>query len=156
MCGICGIFNLTLETARSRVAIDSMSARIAHRGPDSAGKFELPYLALAVRRLSIIDLETGDQPLSNETGDITAVFNGEIYNYRELSRQLAERGHRLRTHSDGEVIVHLYEERGVDFVQELNGMFSIALWDEKRKRLMVARDRAGEKPLYYWSDRQTL
>ena len=156
MCGICGILNLALEPLRSRAAIESMSARIAHRGPDSQGKFELPYLALAIRRLSIIDLETGDQPLANETGDVTLVFNGEIYNYRDLSRQLAERGHRFRTHSDGEVIAHLYEERGLDFVQELNGMFAIALWDEKRKRLVLARDRAGEKPLYYWSCGQTL
>ncbi len=156
MCGICGIFNLALEPLRSRAAIDSMSARITHRGPDSQGKFEHPYLALAIRRLSVIDLETGDQPLTNETGDVTLVFNGEIYNYREISRQLEQRGHRFRTHSDGEVIAHLYEERGLDFVQELNGMFAIALWDDTRKRLVLARDRAGEKPLYYWTGNRTL
>lgn len=150
MCGICGILNTTFEPLDALNPIERMSARILHRGPDSYGKFELPYLSLAIRRLSIIDLETGDQPLSNETGDVTLVFNGEIYNYRELRKQLIEHGHRFRTHSDGEVIVHLYEERGEDFVEELNGMFAIALWDESRKRLVLARDRAGEKPLYYW------
>ena len=127
-----------------------MSKRIIHRGPDSQGKFELPYLALAIRRLSIIDLVTGDQPLSNETGEVTLVFNGEIYNYRELTEQLLARGHRFKTHSDGEVIAHLYEEQGPDFVRDLNGMFAIALWDDRAKRLVLARDRAGEKPLYYW------
>jgi asparagine synthase (glutamine-hydrolysing) len=150
MCGICGIFNITLEPLDSLNPIERMAARILHRGPDSYGKFELPYLSLAIRRLSIIDLETGDQPLSNETGDVTLVFNGEIYNYRELRKQLTERGHHFRTHSDGEVIAHLYEERGEDFVEELNGMFAIALWDVNRRRLVLARDRAGEKPLYYW------
>lgn len=133
-----------------------MSSRIAHRGPDSEGKFEHPYLALAIRRLSIIDLETGDQPLSNETGDITLVFNGEIYNYRELRRDLLGRGHQFKTHSDGEVIAHLYEERREDFVRELNGMFAIALWDDQRRRLVLARDRAGEKPLYYAHLGETL
>ena len=150
MCGICGILNLSLEPARNRERIDAMSKRIEHRGPDSHGKFELPHMALAIRRLSIIDLATGDQPLSNENGEVTLVFNGEIYNYRELRRALIDRGHCFRTQSDGEVIVHLYEDRGPDFVRELNGMFAIALWDQRRGRLVLARDRAGEKPLYYW------
>ena len=127
-----------------------MSQRIEHRGPDSHGKFELSHVALAIRRLSIIDLATGDQPLSNETGEVTLVFNGEIYNYRELRQQLLARGHSFRTQSDGEVIAHLYEDRGPDFVRELNGMFAIALWDQRAGRLVLARDRAGEKPLYYW------
>src|SRR5712692_9424567 len=99
MCGICGILNLALEPVAHRERIDPMSARLEHRGPDSHGKFELPLLALAVRRLSIIDLETGDQPLSNETGDVTLVFNGEIYNYRELRRLLLDHGHQFQTHS---------------------------------------------------------
>jgi len=136
--------------------IDPMAACIFHRGPDSGGKFQLPYLALAIRRLSIIDLETGNQPLTNEAGDVTLVFNGEIYNYRELCEGLRERGHHLKTHSDGEAIIHLYEEQGPDCLRELNGMFAIALWDERAKRLLLARDRAGEKPLYYWSDGHTL
>jgi asparagine synthase (glutamine-hydrolysing) len=156
MCGICGILNLALEPAAHRERIEAMSARLQHRGPDSCGKFELPYLALAIRRLSIIDLETGDQPLGNETGEVTLVFNGEIYNYRELRGQLLGRGHRFRTRADGEVIAHLYEEKGPDFVHELNGMFAIALWDNRAKRLVLARDRAGEKPLYYWRGNSTL
>jgi asparagine synthase (glutamine-hydrolysing) len=156
MCGICGILSLALEPVAHRDRIDAMSARLEHRGPDSHGKFELPYLALAIRRLSIIDLETGDQPLSNESGDVTLVFNGEIYNYRELREQLLDRGHHFKTHADGEVIAHLYEEQGPDFVRELNGMFAIALWDDRAKRLVLARDRAGEKPLYYWHRNSTL
>ena len=127
-----------------------MSSRLVHRGPDSAGTFELPYLALAIRRLSIIDLKTGDQPLTNETGSVILVFNGEIYNYRELRSKLIDRHHQFRTHSDGEVAAHLYEEMGLDFVNELNGMFAIALWDREKTRLVLARDRAGEKPLFYW------
>jgi asparagine synthase (glutamine-hydrolysing) len=156
MCGICGIHNLDLKPLDSRDLIDRMSAQIRHRGPDSQGKFERPHLTLAIRRLSIIDLETGDQPLSNETGDVTLIFNGEIYNYRELRKGLLERGHRFKTQSDGEVIAHLYEENGADFVRELNGMFAIALWDERVKRLVLARDRTGEKPLYYWQHNGTL
>jgi asparagine synthase (glutamine-hydrolysing) len=133
-----------------------MAASIYHRGPDSAGKFELPHVALAIRRLSIIDLETGNQPLYNEAGDIALVFNGEIYNYRDLREGLLNRGHHLRTHSDGETIIHLYEEQGPDCLRELNGMFAIALWDGRLKRLMLARDRVGEKPLYYWRGADTL
>jgi asparagine synthase (glutamine-hydrolysing) len=156
MCGICGILNLQHRPLAHAERIDAMAARLFHRGPDSGGKFQLPHLALAIRRLSIIDLETGNQPLSNETGDITLVFNGEIYNYRELCEGLRERGHHFKTHSDGEAIIHLYEERGVDCLRELNGMFAIALWDHRARRLLLARDRAGEKPLYYWRDGQTL
>ena len=156
MCGICGILNLKLDSAAVGERIGPMSATIEHRGPDSHGTFELPYVALAIRRLSIIDLETGDQPLSNETGDVTLVFNGEIYNYRELRQELLARGHKFKTRSDGEVIVHLYEERGPDFVRDLNGMFALALWDDRRKRLVLARDRAGEKPLFYWLRENTL
>ncbi len=156
MCGICGIHNLALKPLNCREVIDRMSERLRHRGPDSHGKFELPHLAFAIRRLSIIDLKTGDQPLSNETGDITLVFNGEIYNYRELRKELLGQGHRFKTQSDGEVIAHLYEEKGTDFVRDLNGMFTIALWDNPARRLVLARDRAGEKPLYYWQHDDTL
>ena len=156
MCGICGLLNLKLEPLSDRQRIEPMSARSEHRGPDSHGRFELPYVALDIRRLSIIDLETGAQPLSNETGEVTLVFNGEIYNYRELRRPLLESGHCFKTQSDGEVIVHLYEELGPDFVRELNGMFALALWDDRRRRLVLARDRAGEKPLFYWVGNHTL
>ncbi len=150
------MLNLQLAPLEHGERIDRMSARLTHRGPDSDGKFVLPHVALAIRRLSIIDLETGNQPLSNEGGEITLVFNGEIYNYRELRRGLSERGHHFKTQSDGEVIAHLYEEQGPDCLRELNGMFAIALWDSGRKRLLLARDRAGEKPLYYWRGGQTL
>jgi asparagine synthase (glutamine-hydrolysing) len=156
MCGICGIFNLQLQPLEHGDRINEMAARIFHRGPDSGGKFQQSHIALAIRRLSIIDLQTGNQPLSNETGEITLVFNGEIYNYKELCEGLLKRGHHFRTHSDGEAIIHLYEEQGPDCLRELNGMFAIALWDNRTKRLLLARDRAGEKPLYYWRDDQTL
>ncbi len=156
MCGICGIYNLAQDPLKDGVAIERMSRRLEHRGPDSAGFLKLPYLALAIRRLSIIDLESGDQPLANESGNIKLVFNGEIYNYRELTSSLGERGHRFRTRSDGEVIAHLYEEVGLEFATQLNGMFAIALWDAGTRRLVLARDRAGEKPLYYWLQGNTL
>ncbi len=156
MCGICGIFNTVLDPLTHGERIGRMSQSLAHRGPDSQGEFKLPCLALAVRRLSIIDLETGEQPLRNEAGDVTVVFNGEIYNFRETRRKLEQRGHCFRTQSDGEVIAHLYEQHGPEFVRELNGMFAIALWDDRRKRLVLARDRAGEKPLYYWLENHTL
>jgi asparagine synthase (glutamine-hydrolysing) len=156
MCGICGIFNLQHQPLAHGEHIDAMAQTLFLRGPDSGGKFQLPHVALAIRRLSIIDLETGNQPLSNEAGDITLVFNGEIYNYRELCKGLLDRGHHFKTHSDGEAIIHLYEEKGPDCLRDLNGMFAIALWDHRNKRLLLARDRAGEKPLYYWLDGQTL
>lgn len=156
MCGICGMFNTSLAPLEHRLAIGPMSASLTHRGPDSSGLFEMPYLALAIRRLSIIDLETGNQPLSNESGDVTLVYNGEIYNYRELRKDLLERGHQFKTRSDGEVIAHLYEDLGENFLRELSGMFAIALWDETRKKLLLARDRAGEKPLYYWRSGSTF
>jgi asparagine synthase (glutamine-hydrolysing) len=156
MCGICGILNLQHQPLEHPDRIDAMAARIFHRGPDSGGFFRSPQVALAIRRLSIIDLETGDQPLANESGDITLVFNGEIYNYREICEGLRARGHHLKTRSDGEAIIHLYEEQGPDCLRELNGMFAIALWDHRAQRLLLARDRAGEKPLYYWRQGDTL
>jgi len=156
MCGICGIFNLHLDPVTRADRIGPMTDRLTHRGPDSEGRFLRPYLALGIRRLKIIDLETGDQPLANESGTVTLVYNGEIYNFRELRQQLLERGHEFRTQSDGEVIAHLYEEKGPDCLEDLNGMFAVALWDEPNRRLLLARDRAGEKPLYYWTGGDTL
>ena len=126
-----------------------MNERLVHRGPDSEGTFLDGPVALAMRRLSIIDLESGDQPISNEDGRIHVIQNGEIYNYAELRRRLESAGHRFKTHSDTEVLVHLYEERGLDFVKELRGMFAIALWDSIHRRFVLARDRFGIKPLYY-------
>jgi len=126
-----------------------MAAAIAHRGPDDEGFYFKENVAMGMRRLSIIDLATGRQPISNEDGSVWVVFNGEIYNFPELRKRLLARGHRFSTHSDTEVIVHLYEDHGDDLVDHLNGMFAFALWDERRRRLLVARDRAGEKPLYF-------
>ena len=126
-----------------------MSRRLSHRGPDSDGVFHQGRAALAARRLSIIDLDGGDQPVANEDGSVVVVQNGEIYNHRELRRELERRGHRFATASDTEVLVHLYEEHGDGFLERLRGMFALALWDSRAARLLLARDRFGIKPLYY-------
>src|SRR4051812_5601717 len=126
-----------------------MSGTLVHRGPDSFGEFSDGDVALAARRLSIIDLETGDQPIANEDGTVHVVQNGEIYNYRELRHELERAGHRFRTHGDTEVLLHLYEEHGEGFAERLRGMFAVAIWDAPRRRLVLARDRFGIKPLYY-------
>ena len=149
MCGICGIATARPGTSPDLDAVARMNGRLVHRGPDSDGIFHGDGVALAMRRLSIIDLEGGDQPIANEDGSVTVVHNGEIYNYRELRGELERRGHRFRTHSDTEVLVHLYEEHGDDFLERLRGMFAIALWDARERRLLLARDRFGIKPLYY-------
>ena len=149
MCGICGLVALH-ERARPDVeALARMNAELTHRGPDSAGSITSGAAALAMRRLSIIDLPGGDQPIANEDGSVVVVLNGEIYNYRELRDDLRRRGHEFRTASDTEVLVHLYEERGDAFVADLRGMFAFALWDSRRARLLAARDRFGIKPLVY-------
>src|SRR5438132_5642465 len=126
-----------------------MATTLAHRGPDGDGAAIAGHAALGCRRLAIIDVAGGAQPLRNETGDVIAVCNGEIYNSAKLRAALEARGHRFRTRSDAEVLPHLYEEHGVDFVNALDGMFGLALWDARRGRLILARDRLGEKPLYY-------
>lgn len=126
-----------------------MLASIYHRGPDGEGKFERPGLTLGMRRLAIIDLAGGDQPIFNEDRSVAVVFNGEIYNFRELRTELERHGHRFETRSDTEVLVHGYEQWGDDMLHHLAGMFALALWDENRRRLLVARDRFGKKPLYY-------
>ena len=144
MCGIAGFTG-----PNDRAALERMTQSLRHRGPDSAGFWEGPGVSLGVRRLAIIDVATGEQPVFNEDKTVAVVFNGEIYNYIELRQQLERAGHRFSTdHSDTEVIVHLYEDRGLDFLHELNGMFAIALWDARRRRLVLARDRLGIKPLY--------
>jgi asparagine synthase (glutamine-hydrolysing) len=129
-----------------------MSAKLVHRGPDSDGTFAGGEVALAARRLAIIDLETGDQPIANEDATVHVVQNGELYNYRELREELERDGHRFRTHGDTEVLVHLYERDGLAFARRLRGMFAVALWDAARRRLVLARDRYGIKPLYYRAD----
>ena len=126
-----------------------MNAKLAHRGPDSEGTFLDGGVGIAARRLSIIDLETGDQPLANEDGRVRVAQNGEIYNYRELRAELAAKGHRFTSHGDTEVIAHLYEEYGLDFAASLRGMFAVAIWDANEQRLILGRDRFGIKPLYY-------
>jgi asparagine synthase (glutamine-hydrolysing) len=147
MCGICGI--ATAGEQPSRELIRKMCSTIVHRGPDGEGVFVAPGVGLGMRRLAIIDLVTGDQPMANESGSVQIVFNGEIYNFQELRRDLESRGHRFATHSDTEVVPHLYEEHGPGFAEKLNGMFAIALWDAEAGRLVLARDRIGIKPLFY-------
>jgi asparagine synthase (glutamine-hydrolysing) len=150
MCGICGI--ATTNGAADADQVATMSGTLVHRGPDSSGQFTDGTVALAARRLSIIDLETGDQPIANEDGTVQVVQNGEIYNYRELRRELERAGHTFWTQGDTEVLVHLYEQHGERFAERLRGMFAIALWDGPRRRLVLARDRFGIKPLYYRDD----
>ena len=150
MCGICGIVSSNGPADPDRLA--AMSAKLVHRGPDSDGIFAEGQAALAARRLAIIDLETGDQPIANEDSTIHVVQNGELYNYRELRAELERAGHRFRTHGDTEVFVHLYEQEGLEFARRLRGMFAVALWDAPRRRLVLARDRYGIKPLYYRAD----
>ncbi|HUS40701.1 MAG TPA: asparagine synthetase B, partial [Pirellulales bacterium] len=160
MCGIAGGIwddpHLSLDEPQLRRMTDAL----AHRGPDDEGTYRSGYLlrppydpvpgvALGARRLSIIDLEGGHQPLSNEDGTVWVVLNGEIYNYRELRQRLEGAGHVFRTNSDTETLVHLYEDEGTDFVQHLVGMFAIAIWDQQQRRLVLARDRLGQKPLVY-------
>jgi asparagine synthase (glutamine-hydrolysing) len=147
MCGICGIVSASGPADPERLA--RMSAKLVHRGPDSDGTFLDGPVALAARRLAIIDLAGGDQPIANENGTVTVVQNGELYNYPELRRELERAGHRFRTSCDTEVLVHLYEQEGEAFARRLRGMFAVALWDAPRQRLVLARDRYGIKPLYY-------
>ena len=149
MCGIAGICNPTVDLGDGSTALGAMLASIAHRGPDAGGSFVQKGVALGARRLAIIDLSGGDQPIWNEAGDVCLVYNGEIYNFPELRNRLVGSGHVFRTRTDSETIVHLYEEHGDGLVGELNGMFAFALWDGTRRRLLVARDRLGVKPLYY-------
>ena len=159
MCGITGWANLDDQTSAfegARELLHSMCERMVHRGPDSEGLFVTTGAALGMRRLAIIDLVTGEQPVFNEDKSVAVILNGEIYNYRELRSELEKRGHSFRSASDTEVLPHLYEEYGDQMVRELNGMFAFALWDSKRRRLLIARDRFGEKPLYWGVFDKTL
>ena len=156
MCGICGIFHSERRQSVSRDTLAAMNGQIIHRGPDDAGFFVEENVGLAMRRLSIIDIQTGHQPITNEDQTLWIVFNGEIYNHQELRKDLEPRGHRYRTKSDTETIVHLYEQYGDDCVKHLRGMFAFAIWDRPRRRLYIARDRLGIKPLYYYYDGKIL
>ncbi len=145
MCGICGVVD---ERGASEAQLRLMADAIRHRGPDDEGFYVAGPAGLGHRRLSIIDLEHGHQPLSNEDGSIWIAFHGEIYNYRELRVELEERGHTLATGRDTETIVHLYEEWGERCVDRLRGMFGFAIWDARRRQLFLARDRLGQKPSF--------
>ena len=149
MCGIAGIVGERDDTWIDQNAIHRMCQTLVHRGPDDEGCFVKNGAGLGMRRLSIIDLAGGHQPVFNEDRSVWLVFNGEIYNFRELRRELEGRGHHFQTHTDTEVIVHLYEDYGADCVHKLRGMFAFALFDEGKRRLLMARDRLGEKPLHY-------
>ncbi len=149
MCGIAGIIDPSLPLKPIRPIVQRMTDALIHRGPDDEGFFVADTVGLGMRRLSIIDVAGGRQPIGNEDGLVQVVFNGEIYNYLELRNDLTRRGHVFRTNSDTEVIAHLYEEKGVDSLADLRGMFGIALWDQRTRRLLLARDRMGKKPLFY-------
>lgn len=156
MCGICGIVAFDKDFLITKNLISEMNDQIKHRGPDDSGYYIKGNVALAHRRLSIIDLGGGHQPLTNEDGSVWITFNGEIFNYQELRTELELKGHQFRTNSDTEAIVHAYEEYGEDCPTKLRGMFAFAIWDEHRCRLLIARDRLGKKPLYYYKNNQFL
>ena len=149
MCGIAGRFNYDPLRPIDRDVLEAMTDAVAHRGPDAAGYHLAPGIGLGHRRLSIIDLATGDQPLCNENGTVWTVFNGEIYNFAEVRAELIAQGHRFKTGSDTEIIVHGYEQWGERAVERFRGMFAYAVWDAAKRRLVLARDRVGVKPLYY-------
>ena len=149
MCGIVGIVEPELGRPIPAAEVQRMVRTLNHRGPDEEGSVQLPGVALAMRRLSIVDLAGGQQPFSNEDGTIQVVANGEIYNFAEIRRELERKGHAFHSRSDIEVLVHAYEEYGEAFLGRLRGMFALALWDGRKRTLLAARDRAGEKPLYY-------
>ncbi|HYD47910.1 MAG TPA: asparagine synthetase B, partial [Terriglobales bacterium] len=149
MCGICGIAAAAHGPPVESDTIAAMMAAMRHRGPDDEGAYVTPRAGLGARRLAIIDVEGGHQPIASEDGSLHIVFNGEIYNYRELRQFLLQKGHRFATHSDTEVVLHLYEELGAAALDHLNGIFAIAIWDDRRHELFLARDRLGVKPLYY-------
>ena len=154
MCGIAG--KVSSAEPVDPALLERMCAVLAHRGPDARGTFCADGAGLGIQRLAVIDLETGDQPVTNEDGSVVVVLNGEIYNFRELRARLRSRGHRLATKGDSEVIAHLYEDHGDAVVDHLRGMFAFALWDRRRRRLLLARDRVGKKPLLYAERRGTL
>lgn len=158
MCGIAGFISLQENQPFDlrRETLTQMTRSITHRGPDSEGFFENPGIGMGIRRLRIIDLSTGDQPISNESGSCWIVFNGEVYNFKSLRTELERKGYRFRTQSDTEVILRLYEEKGLDCVKDLNGMYAFAIYDLRTKSLFLARDPLGIKPLFYYQNREKL
>ncbi|HEY1871355.1 MAG TPA: asparagine synthetase B, partial [Chitinophagaceae bacterium] len=152
MCGITGLVYFDKEKEVKPDVLKKMSDSIYHRGPDDEGFYIQNNAGLGFRRLSIIDLSLGHQPLANEDGSVWIVFNGEIYNYQELHAHLLSKGHVFKTKSDTETIVHLYEQYGTECVKYLRGMFGFSIWDNNKKQLFCARDRFGIKPFYYYND----
>src|SRR6476660_9569202 len=156
MCGICGIFYNDRSRRAERETLADMNRQIVHRGPDDDGFFVEGNVGLAMRRLSIIDIKTGHQPISNESNDIWIVYNGELYNHQELRKRLEARGLFYNEPATTETIVHLYEEYGRDCVKHLRGMFAFAIWDRRNRKVFAARDRLGIKPFYYRFDGQSF
>lgn len=156
MCGICGVINASSENDVDKETLEKMKEVIRHRGPDDHGTYLSGHVGLGFRRLSIIDLKHGHQPMSNEDGTVWIVFNGEIYNHGELRKELISKGHVYKTDCDTESIVHLYEEEGLDAFTKLNGMFALAIWDARKREFYLVRDRLGIKPLYYTSTKNGL
>jgi asparagine synthase (glutamine-hydrolysing) len=156
MCGICGVYRFAEDDPISPDGLETMKEMILHRGPNQEGTYVESFAGLGHRRLSIIGVSDGRQPLSNETGTVWISFNGEIYNYRPLKERLLAQGHKFATKTDTEVLVHLYEEKGADLVHEIHGMFAIAIWDREKRKLLLVRDRIGKKPLYYLQDSKQI
>ena len=156
MCGICGKIDFYHSKVDSEI-IDKMTDSLTYRGPDDKGVFTSGHVALGHRRLSIIELSSsGNQPMSNEDESIWLVFNGEIYDFQEHRKNLKEKGHTLKSRTDTEVLIHLYEDQGVDCINNINGMFAFAIWDKRYDRIFLGRDRLGIKPLHYFWDGRTL
>ena len=153
MCGICGYYGI-----KDSETIKVMTKLLEHRGPDNFGYFTDDKVSLGHRRLSIIDLsEKGKQPMSNEDGSIWVIYNGEIYNFKELREELEKKGHKFKSNTDTETIIHAYEEYGKDCLQKFNGMFSFCIYNSNKKELFLARDRLGKKPLYYyWNGKEFI
>lgn len=156
MCGIAGKLIFDQNSKINKHLIEDMISKLEHRGPDDSGSFVDVNFGFGMSRLSIIDLDTGHQPIFNKNGNLSIVFNGEIYNYKELKLELKSIGYKFKTNSDTETILYCYEEFGYDFIQKLNGMFAIAIWDKQKRQLFLARDRLGIKPLYYYLDNEKL
>lgn len=155
MCGICGVYNFS-DSSADKHTLNKMLVKMLHRGPDDGGIYQSGPVGLGMRRLAIIDTLGGNQPISNEDGSIWVICNGEIYNYIELRETLEKKGHRFKTESDTEILVHLYEQEGVEGIKQLNGMFAFALYDNKKQALWIARDRLGIKPLFYSNQSNAL
>ena len=149
MCGITGVFDRKKQGLIEQVVLEKMTACLRHRGPDDDGYFIDSHIGFGFRRLSIIDLNGGKQPMCNEDGSLVLICNGEIYNYKELRREMVQKGHQFRSACDVEVILHLYEEEGVGFIKRLNGQFAFALFDKRKEQLLIARDQVGIAPLFY-------